>query len=157
MKIKTLRPEFLNHFPERLEEGVLYISEEFAIAGHKCCCGCGEEVITPLNRAQWQIRRENASVSLYPSIGNWKFSCKSHYWIRRSQVIDALPMSKRAINSVFRRDRSDKDLYIQQRKARLMGESSPVPAVEVHSSNLCSNSVAVGILKRLRSWWRNKD
>lgn len=117
LKIKALRPEFVKHFPDSLEEGVLYISEEYASAGHRCCCGCGEEVITPLNPAQWQVRKSGAGVSLFPSIGNLKFACRSHYWIKNNRVLDAGSMSSSAIEKVKMRDRRDKESYIQQMNA----------------------------------------
>lgn len=114
LKTTRLRPEFVKHFPDILDEGVLYVSEEFTTAGHLCCCGCGEEVITPLNRAQWQLIKSGAGVSLHPSVGNWKFACKSHYWIRNNQVIEAAPLSNAAIENVKKRDRRDKKSYIEQ-------------------------------------------
>lgn len=113
LKIQVLRPEFVQHLPDSLNEGVLYISEEFATAGHRCCCGCGEEVITPLNPAQWQLSKAGVGVSLYPSVGNWKFACRSHYWIKNGRVIEAGQMSEAAIDRVKKRDRKDKDAYIQ--------------------------------------------
>lgn len=113
LKIQVLRPEFVQHLPDSLNESVLYISEEFATAGHRCCCGCGEEVITPLNPAQWQLSKAGAGVSLYPSVGNWKFACRSHYWIKNGRVIEAGQMSEAAIDRVKKRDRKDKDAYIQ--------------------------------------------
>lgn len=117
LKITSLRPDFVKHFPDSLVEGVLYISEEYESAGHRCCCGCGEEVITPLNSAQWQLRKSAAGVSLFPSIGNWKFACRSHYWIKSNRVLDAGPLSNAAIENVKRRDRMDKDLHIRQMNA----------------------------------------
>ena len=50
MKIKQIRPESVEFIPEHIEEGVLYISELYRTAVHKCCCGCGQEVVTPLKR-----------------------------------------------------------------------------------------------------------
>ena len=113
MRIRALEPRFVEHLPERLDDGVLYISEPFALAAHKCCCGCGEEVITPLKPAHWRIIKGPHGVSLWPSIGNWKFRCRSHYWIRDNQVISASSMSPRQIEQVERRDRRDADRHIQ--------------------------------------------
>ena len=39
--------------------------------GPRCCCGCGEEVVTPFSPAQWQMSFDGEAVSLHPSIGNW--------------------------------------------------------------------------------------
>ena len=113
MKIKTIRPECVLHLPEVLSEGILYICEEFDLAAHKCCCGCGEEVITPLNEAQWRVIRRGSTVSLWPSIGNWKYACRSHYWITKNRIVDAPPMTSSESAAVKQRDRRDKDAYIQ--------------------------------------------
>ena len=86
MRQHMVRPEFVAVIPERLEDGVLYICERYRTVAHKCCCGCGQEVITPLGPADWSLRREGKSVTLHPSIGNWSFPCRSHYFIRRNKV-----------------------------------------------------------------------
>ncbi|WP_155631233.1 DUF6527 family protein [Burkholderia stagnalis] len=126
MKIKTIIPEFVENLPEELREGVLYISEEFSIAAHKCCCGCGEDVITPLNSAQWHLTKSGGAVSLSPSIGNWKYECRSHYWIKNNRVVEASAMSESAIEHVKRRDRRDKDHYV-----RRINDSLPAAPREV--------------------------
>jgi len=43
-----LRHEFVEHIPQKLVDEVIYISVTFATVAHKCCCGCGHEVVTPL-------------------------------------------------------------------------------------------------------------
>lgn len=74
--------------PDTLEEGVLYISLLYDTAIHKCCCGCGNDVVTPGHPNGWQMTlTEPNLVSLHPSIGNWQFACKSHYWVRNNVVI----------------------------------------------------------------------
>lgn len=100
MKILELTPCDLDEFPRVLEEGILYISEECRLAAHKCCCGCGEDVITPLNPARWRLDRHRGRVSLHPSIGNWKFACRSHYWIRSNRVIPSFGMDDEDRKSV---------------------------------------------------------
>src|SRR3546814_4876362 len=73
--------------PTRLQAGELYISKRYRTSVHLCCCGCGLEVVAPLNPAKWQLTEyRDGSVSLFPSIGNWSFPCRSHYWIERSRV-----------------------------------------------------------------------
>ena len=47
-KVERLGHEFVEGIPERLEEGVLYVSILYATAMHLCACGCGREVVTPL-------------------------------------------------------------------------------------------------------------
>ena len=42
-----LTHEFVQLFPEELKEGVIYVCVQYATVAHKCCCGCGKEVVTP--------------------------------------------------------------------------------------------------------------
>lgn len=114
MKILELTPCDLDEFPRLLEEGVLYISEECELAAHKCCCGCGEDVITPLNPARWRLDRRGGRVSLHPSIGNWKFACRSHYWIRNNNVIPSFGMDEEEIAEVIELDHVDRQQYFAQ-------------------------------------------
>jgi hypothetical protein len=135
LKIKTISAKFVDHLPDHLAEGVLYISEEFAIAGHKCCCGCGEEVITPLNPAQWRLTKARNTVSLYPSIGNWKYQCRSHYWIKNNQVIDAGPMKAATIEMVKQKDRRDKNRYIASINESSVGSQVPSSQASAQGTN----------------------
>ena len=82
----TVKHEFVEFIPDMLEDRTLYISREHGTAVHKCFCGCQKEVVTPLSEVGWQLECVGATVSLYPSIGNWNSPCKSHYWIVRSRV-----------------------------------------------------------------------
>jgi hypothetical protein len=105
MKVTHLIPEFVEFIPETLEDGRLYISEEYSTAVHKCCCGCGLKVVTPLKANKgWRLTRDGQSVTLFPSIGNWSFPCQSHYWIRRNAVVWSYQMSKDEIEAGRRRD-----------------------------------------------------
>ncbi len=81
-----LRHEFVEYIPEDITEGILYISIPFGTMIHKCGCGCGEEVVTPLGPTEWKFTYNGKTISLHPSIGNWSFRCRSHYWIDKSQV-----------------------------------------------------------------------
>lgn len=76
---------FVEVMPTRLDPGVLYISGTHNIVAHLCCCGCGNEVVTPLGPAGWTLRYDGR-VSLSPSIGNGARDCKSHYVIQASRV-----------------------------------------------------------------------
>jgi hypothetical protein len=82
----TVRYEFVDIIPDRLEEGMVYISVHRATALHKCLCGCGNEVVTPISPEDWKLIFDGETISLYPSIGNWNFDCKSHYWITNNKV-----------------------------------------------------------------------
>lgn len=86
----TLRHEFITSRPDHLDDGVLYVSMPYATAIHLCACGCGEEVVTPIARIGWQLQFDGESITLTPSIGNWRLPCRSHYWIRRNAIRWAL-------------------------------------------------------------------
>lgn len=82
----SIEPRFVKSVPATLEEGVAYVSMEYASVIHLCCCGCGNEVVTPLSPTDWQLYFDGDSITLYPSIGNWGFHCRSHYWIRGNHI-----------------------------------------------------------------------
>ncbi|TWU58942.1 hypothetical protein Poly51_17230 [Rubripirellula tenax] len=105
MKYETLKHEFVTHFPDQPESGVLYISIEYKSVSHLCCCGCGEEVVTPLSPADWQITYDGRSISLSPSIGSWTLRCRSHYVITRGRVREAGQWTDEQIVAGRRRDR----------------------------------------------------
>jgi len=46
--------EFVDHMPENLDEGVIYVSIPFETVIHACACGCGAEVVTPLSPFQME-------------------------------------------------------------------------------------------------------
>jgi len=82
----ALQPEFVEVLPDTLEDGTLYVSMKYATVVHLCCCGCGGEVVTPLSPVEWKLTYDGAGVSLWPSVGNWNFGCRSHYWIQQNEI-----------------------------------------------------------------------
>ena len=82
-----LAHQFVETIPDDLDEGTIYVSIRYATVVHLCCCGCGNEVVTPLSPTDWRLTFNGQSVSLDPSVGNWSFPCQSHYWIRRDTAI----------------------------------------------------------------------
>lgn len=102
----TLTHRFVEHVPRALEDGILYVSIEFATVIHKCCCGCGNEVVTPLSPAEWKLIFDGRTISLEPSVGNWSFRCQSHYWIRNNKVVWARQWTKEQIAAGRRNDAS---------------------------------------------------
>lgn len=85
--MKTITLEHVKYMPKQLSPGVLYVSEEYAIAGHLCACGCGNKVMTPLGPAEWTFTERGGLPSLSPSIGNWQLPCRSHYIIANGQIL----------------------------------------------------------------------
>jgi hypothetical protein len=100
----SLTHEFVEYVPRELKDGVMYVSIRFATVIHKCCCGCGQQVVTPLSPSQWTLIFDGQSISLHPSIGNWSFPCRSHYWIRQNKVIWARRWSAKQIVAAQRQD-----------------------------------------------------
>lgn len=86
-RIDKLRPVYVEQIPDLLDPGLLYVSMKFSICAHSCACGCGRKVFTPLGLKDWQLYYDGESISLSPSIGNFRFPCQSHYFIRRNKVI----------------------------------------------------------------------
>lgn len=117
MTRQRVKVEFVESAPRPLSEGVLYISDRFRTALHLCCCGCGREVVTPLNPAGWAYKRDAGTVTLKPSIGNWSFPCLSHYLIIRSEVVWAKPMSAQQIAMVKVKDAHAKKALIDRSNA----------------------------------------
>jgi hypothetical protein len=118
--IKTqikLNYEFVEYIPSHLKEETIYISTTFATASHKCCCGCGKEVVTPLSPTDWKLVFDGQSISLEPSIGNWSFDCQSHYWIKHNRVAWAPSWSKEEIKMGRSSDRWEKKSYFEPLKS----------------------------------------
>ena len=126
MRHKRIEHRFVEHIPERLEPGVLYVSIEYATSAHSCCCGCGEEVVAPFTPTDWKMTFDGESISLRPSIGNWTLKCRSHYVIDRGNVNEAGPWSEEQVAAERRRDRAAKArFYGQSPKVELPAESTP--------------------------------
>ena len=87
MKHKMIRHEFVVLIPDIIDEGVLYISTTYATATHKCGCGCGEIVVTPIGSIWWTLIWNGKTITLDPSIGSWNLPCKSHYWIKENKIV----------------------------------------------------------------------
>lgn len=105
MRLTKIRPEFVCLVPTVLEPGVAYVSMEYATVLHLCCCGCGNQVVTPLAPARWHLWFDGRTITLDPSIGNWSFPCQSHYWIEGNVVVWDRPFSRAEIERVRGRDR----------------------------------------------------
>lgn len=130
MRHKRLDHRFVEHIPERLEPGVLYVSMEYATSAHSCCCGCGEEVVTPFTPTDWRMTFDGETISLRPSIGNWTLKCRSHYVIDHSKVIEAGPWSEEQVEAERRRDRAAKARFYGETPHGELPTQSDVPKVK---------------------------
>lgn len=126
MKRATVSHEFVEYVPSDLTDGVLYVSIPYATAVHLCPCGCRNRVVTPISPAEWQLSYDGESVSLTPSVGNWQFPCRSHYWIRRNRINWAGQWSDRQIAEGRRRAAADLENYFDGRRAEAVETSTPV-------------------------------
>ncbi len=109
MRINQLKMQFTEYIPDNLQDGTLYISMEYATASHNCACGCGKEVVTPFTPTDWKLAYDGESVSLSPSIGNWSYPCRAHYFIQQNRIVWAADMSQEAIAAGRCIDRARKE------------------------------------------------
>jgi hypothetical protein len=117
--METIQHKFIEFIPDVIEEGVLYISVEYCTAVHKCVCGCGNEVVTPLSPTDWSLWFNGKTISLYPSIGNWNFECKSHYFIRKNKIYHARKWNDWEIKENRLRDSRTKKIFFNKRNKKL--------------------------------------
>lgn len=87
MKQTEYTTQFVKLTPPLLEDGILYVLPHFEVAIHNCMCGCGEKVVTPLGDGQWSWNYDGVNTTLSPSVGNFQYNCKSHYFLRQGKVI----------------------------------------------------------------------
>lgn len=142
MKQTTVKHEFVDFIPDVLADGTVYISIRYCTAAHKCCCGCGREVVTPLSPHDWAVTFNGRVVSLYPSIGNWSYPCRSHYWIKNCRVVWAENWSQSRIDAGRR----------QTTLERSHSQQSPELAAAPPPTAPAKDQSAEGLWKRVREW-----
>src|SRR5580700_6047571 len=103
--------EFVEFIPDQRAERTLYVSIPYATAVHNCFCGCGTKVVTPINPTGWQLIFDGDTVSLYPSVGNHQYPCRSHYCIERDRVVWARAMTQDEIEGGRAGDRAARERY----------------------------------------------
>jgi hypothetical protein len=87
--IYAVTPEWVEFIPpvNEMKDGVLYISLKYNTCIHLCACGCGQQTVTPFNHSQgWVMTSLHNKVTLRPSIGNFQYTCRSHYYITDNMV-----------------------------------------------------------------------
>lgn len=149
MRHTQLEHYFVEYIPECLDSGVLYISMKYATAAHCCGCGCGKEVITPFTPTDWSMTFDGETVSLSPSIGNWNFSCRSHYFIRRGQVIKASTWDDEQIKSNRWKDKAVKASYYG--KLEPINTVKPIPAEVIPQTRELNLGLRKWILRKIHN------
>lgn len=114
---ESLSHEFVEDIPADLEEGKLYVSIRYRTAVHRCACGCGSKVVTPIKPARWHLSFDGDSVALQPSVGNWQFPCRSHYVIERDRERWAFPWTDEQVQLGRKRAASELRRYYAERGA----------------------------------------
>ena len=109
--MKAVSLQRVEYMPRELSPGILYVCEEFSVAGHLCACGCGNKVMTPLGPAEWKFSDRNGRPSLWPSIGNWQLPCRSHYVITDGQIEWAPQWTDVQISAGRRAEESKREAY----------------------------------------------
>lgn len=146
-----LKNKFVEFIPDTLEQGVIYVALQFGTVAHKCCCGCGNEVFTPLSPTDWKLTYDGDSISLHPSIGNWSFPCQSHYWITKNKVKWSGQWSTEQIQTGRKLDSLRKVNHYREK-----GNSATKKAVVLEANSDPSHStIKPRLLHRLLNWARN--
>jgi hypothetical protein len=120
-RLEAVAHRFVEEVPRKLEPATLYISLEYGTVVHLCCCGCGEEVVTPLSPVDWKLIYDGETVSLDPSIGSWSLPCRSHYWITRGCVRWSYNVSEAEIAEARDEDRRRRRKFFSRRQAARRG------------------------------------
>lgn len=87
---RKFKLQFVEKMPSSIEEGVLYVSMRYKVIKHRCACGCGHEVVLPLNPDSsigWHLMYDGKKLTLRPSVGNFQLPCQSHYWITDNEAV----------------------------------------------------------------------
>lgn len=121
-KVYAIRHRFVDHIPADLEDGVVYVAIEYGTAVHRCCCGCGEKIVTPLSPTDWRLIYDGETISIKPSIGNWGLACESHYWIVRNRIEWARKLSDEEIRKGRELDRRRKREFYSDRAPDAMND-----------------------------------
>lgn len=86
MSIKEFELQVVRRVPDILQGGILYVCFECNVVVHLCACGCSEKVVLQIAPDFWCVQYDGETVSLFPSIGNYQYPCRSHYWIEQNRV-----------------------------------------------------------------------
>lgn len=129
MRRALINHKFVDTIPDKLDEGVLYIALEYRTVSHKCLCGCGYEVVTPLGPTDWKLTYDGVSISLFPSVGNWSLACRSHYWIEGNAAQWASQWTTEQIAAGRDYDRLLKAKHFGQLEVKSRLQHAPAPPV----------------------------
>lgn len=81
----SYRYQLVDRIPRQMQEGIVYHSEEFGLAGLLCACGCGHRV-TLIVPDSHQVFDDGGYATITPSVGVMDSACKSHFIVRAGQI-----------------------------------------------------------------------
>lgn len=136
----------MEFIPDELEAGVLYASIKYRTTTHLCPCGCDNELPLPISKTQWKLTY-NGEVSLDPSVGNWNFPCRSHYFIRNGAVLWAGDISDATIKNGRTHPEEQRKHHYEDRAGGMAIEAKSVVKQEEATPQ------AHGIWARLKNWF----
>lgn len=142
---KKITPRFVEFIPKDLEEGVLYVSGEYATTAHRCACGCDEKVVLPLHPTDWILKFDGKAITIRPSVGNWGFPCRSHYLITDNRIDWAGDWTDEQIAAGRRRD--------ERRKSSWHEEAMVSPA-EYTTRPVPRGNWLLRLYQRMKNWFR---
>ena len=144
--------EFVEFIPEEVKERTLYISKTYGTAVHKCCCGCGREVVTPLSPTGWQLTFNGTTVSLYPSIGSWSLPCQSHYFITNNKVVWAPTWTKQQIARGRADEARARDMHFSKNQIPAARETAPIQTAPIEAAP-ANRKPKESLWQRIKSWF----
>ncbi|WP_139273235.1 DUF6527 family protein [Mycobacterium paraffinicum] len=134
---------FTDVVPAEIEEGILYVSLQYALIVHLCACGCRTKVVCNLDPADYALAFDGESITIWPSIGNWDFYCRSHYNIQCSYVRWVPQMSHPEVTAA----------RVAARRAKKQKSLSAVLPIAWRSSILNQAASARVLWRRLAAHW----
>jgi hypothetical protein len=123
MRFDTLEPVFVEILPQELDDGVLYVSMMYSTVIHRCACGCGHRVVTPLSPTDWRLMFDGEAVTLSPSVGSWSLPCQSHYWIDHNRICWPRQFTHAEIETGRRWERLEKQRYYRTPERSAAGQT----------------------------------
>ncbi len=79
------RYHLVDRIPQQIDDGIVYHTEEFELAGLLCACGCGHR-ITLLVPDSHRVLDDGGYATIYPSVGVLDAQCKSHVIVHKGSV-----------------------------------------------------------------------
>lgn len=104
--------ELVENFPNPLEPGKFYYSQEFQTSRHLCACGCGDVIKLPIDHLHHHLSEGPDGPTLRPSVGNWNV-CDAHYYITNGEVEWLGKMSQAQIASSRRFEDERREVYFK--------------------------------------------